>query len=195
MSEKYFCPSCGEEVETVVVAYDRRKEKCCIFCGFPLETMHALQFSSQKSVFIVDDSKLLVEMIRDYFNTNHLAKTIYCAYDGGSFLTNFIQRLRFGEEVGLIILDIVLPVISGINAAIAMRAIEKGYGAERIPILFFSAKRADEGLVNAMKYCAPAHYICKGIANDPKDLCERIYKVANNLLKVSQKTTESAKSE
>ena len=195
MSEKYFCPSCGEEVETVTIAYEKREEICCLYCGFPLQLVAIHQFSSQKSIIIVDDSKLLVDMIKEYFESNRLAKNIYCAYDGGEFLSEFVEKLRFSEEVGLILLDIIMPVLSGINAAIAMRSIEKGFAIERIPILFFSAKRADESLVNAMKYCAPAHYICKGVANDQKELCQRIYTVANNLLTLSQAKKEDSGSE
>jgi CheY-like chemotaxis protein len=186
MSEKHFCPSCGEEVETVTIAYEKRQEVCCLYCGFPLKMITPHQFSSEKSILIVDDSKLLVELLRDYFESNKLAKNIYCSLDGGAFLCDFVEKLRFREEVGLVILDILMPVMSGVNAAIAMRSIEKGFAIDRIPILFFSAKRADEQLVNVMKYCAPAHYICKEVANDQKELCERVYKVANNLLTLSK---------
>lgn len=182
MSNKYYCPSCGEEVETAVRQYGRGEEVCCVYCGFPILAVHPQQFSYKQSIIVVDDSQLLVEMMKDYFEKNNLTKTIHLCYDGGAFIKQYTESLYQGEDIGLVILDIMMPILSGINAAIAMRAIEKGLGKERIPILFFSAKKADEQLIAAMKYCAPAHYICKGGAEDSKELCERVYKVANNLL-------------
>ncbi len=182
MSEKQYCPSCGEEVDTTVRDYGRGQEVCCVYCGFPLLAVHPDQFSYKQSIIVVDDSKLLLEMIKDYLEKNHLTKTIHLCYDGASFIKQFTSSLYNGEDIGLVILDIMMPILSGINAAIAMRAIEEGFGKKRIPILFFSARKADEQLITAMKYCAPAHYICKGTLEDSKDLCDRVYKVANNLL-------------
>lgn len=182
MSDKYYCPSCGEKVETAVRDYGRGQEICCVYCGFPILAVHVQQFSYKQSVIIVDDSKLLVEMMKDYFEKNSLTKTLHLCYDGGAFVKQFTKSLYEGEDIGLVILDIMMPILSGINAAIAMRAIEQGFDRERIPILFFSAKKADEQLIAAMKYCAPAHYVCKVEAEDSKELCERVYKVANNLL-------------
>ncbi len=76
MSDKHYCPSCGDVVETVLITYDKRQEICCLYCGFPLKAVYPHKFSSQKSIFVVDDSKLLVEMLRDYFEKNKLAKQI-----------------------------------------------------------------------------------------------------------------------
>ncbi|OGF63426.1 MAG: hypothetical protein A2Y62_07230 [Candidatus Fischerbacteria bacterium RBG_13_37_8] len=195
MNEKHYCPSCGENVDTTVIDRGRRKDLCCVFCGFPIDVAHPQQFSAQRGIFIVDDSKLLVQMINDYFIKNELSKKIILAYDGGSFITQYVQQLRAGEQIDLVILDIVMPVLSGINAAIAMRAIETAFSKERSPILFFSSKRADDQLLAAMKFCAPAHYICKGEPENTDDLCERMYKVANNLLVESQSIKEETPSE
>jgi DNA-binding response OmpR family regulator len=143
---------------------------------------HPQQFSYKQSIIMVDDSKLLLQMLKDYFERNQLTKTLHLCYDGGAFIKQFTSSLYQGEDIGLVILDIMMPVLSGVNAAIAMRAIEEGFGRERIPILFFSAKKADEQLISVMKYCAPSHYVCKGASENSEELCERVYKVANNLL-------------
>ncbi len=182
MNEKQYCPSCGEEVETTIKERERMKEICCLYCGFPLKEVIKDHFQSSKIIMLVEDSRLLSEMVKDYFITNKLAKEILCNYDGGSFLAEYVRRTKMNAEIGLVILDIVLPVLSGINAAIAMRAIERGFNADKVPIIFFSVKKADEQLKKVMEFCAPSYYLCKATSKDANELCSRLYKVANRLL-------------
>lgn len=182
MNEKQYCPSCGEDVDTTVKEHERTKEICCLYCGFPLKEILKDHFSSNKIIMVVEDSRLLSEMIKDYFISNKLAKEILCNYDGGTFLAEYVRRTRMNVEIGLVILDIVMPVLSGINAAIAMRAIEKGFNVDKVPIIFFSVKKADEQLKKVMEFCAPSYYLCKATSKDANELCARLYKVANRLL-------------
>ena len=64
-----------------------------------------------------------------------------------------------------------MPVVNGVNAAIAMRAIEKGYDLKKpIPILFFTAKQCDETFKKVLSYTTPAKYINKGTGTSPDPL-------------------------
>ena len=94
----------------------------------------------------------------------------------------FNKRLAEKLPVNLAILDIEMPVLDGIKAAMGMRAIEKQHQSDRIPILFFSARKCDETLKNQLALFSPARYVNKGNADDPESLATRVDQLVSYLL-------------
>jgi CheY-like chemotaxis protein len=88
--------------------------------------------------------------------------------------------------VSLCILDIRMPVFNGVNAAMALRSIEKGFERPRkTPILFFSTVKCDDTLREVLRFTSPSRYINKGASDSPDQLADRLLEVVQRLLQES----------
>lgn len=79
---------------------------------------------------------------------------------GEQLLTELSARFAEGAGPELIILDTRMPLINGINTAIALRAFE--LGAERpkkIPIAFFGNAPPQDAFQKVIKFCSPAVFM------------------------------------
>lgn len=79
-----------------------------------------------------------------------------------------------------------MPILNGVNAAIAMRAAEKGLDIRPVPILFFTARKCDENFPKVLDYCKPAQYVNKGVSSTPELLASRVTQVVKMLLRAQQ---------
>ncbi len=181
-----YCPGCGEMVDTYATEKEGVVESRCAFCGLILESAIVTQDILEKDcVIIVDDSELIRVMLKDALIDHKIAKKVISCSNGGDFITRLTERFEARLPIELVILDIQMPVMSGINAAVAMRAIESGLKREnrRIPIIFFSVKKCDENLKKAMDFCKPAQYINKAVSDSKQEMFKRIRAVVSRLLK------------
>jgi DNA-binding response OmpR family regulator len=81
-----------------------------------------------------------------------------------------------------VVLDVRMPGMDGREAAVAMRAIEAGFGLKRTPILFFSGVLCDEPFKALLAELKNAKYIRKAEGGDVKELGERIVAVLERLV-------------
>ena len=159
----HYCPSCGERVPTYRTERDERTEIRCSYCGLPLGLTRSVQPGSGGCVVVVDDDNAFRSLLADLLTQEGLAEEVLSCDGGASFLTQLTQRFRLEQSVQLAILDIVMSPLDGVAAALAMRALERGFDrGTAIPVLFFSGAKATEALRNAMARCAPAYYLNKG---------------------------------
>jgi len=188
---KGFCPGCGEHVETYVVEREGssfgeiKEESCCIFCGMIVEDVSGRKFVPAESVIVADDSAMIRELLRDLLvhkSITEIGGVAECG-DGSSFITMFTRRAVEGNPFSVAILDIAMPILNGVNAAIAMRAIEKALGLKHTPILFFTAHKCDDNFKKVLSYCRPALYVNKGTSSTPDLLSSRVGQVVVRLLK------------
>ncbi len=180
-----FCPSCGDMVKTYETHRDDIMELRCGYCGLTLESaVLDVEIKKLERVIVVDDSELITTMLNDKILENELASKVVTAPDGGKFITTLVNTFEKRKPLDLVILDIQMPIMSGINAAVAMRAIEEGFSREdrKIPILFFSVKRCDDNLKKVIDFCEPAQYLNKGVSNTPDEMFDRVKKVLVQLL-------------
>lgn len=184
-AKKTYCPGCGEDVETYTINREGVLEVRCNYCGLTLaREIFQEDINEVNCVMIAEDSALIREMLHDTLLEKKVTKKIISAVNGAEFIKMITKRFKELAPVDLIILDIQMPIMSGINAAIALRAIEDGLERDnrKIPILFFSVKRCDDTLIKVMKYCKPAQYVNKG-TNDTKDqMFDRVRQVIAHLL-------------
>jgi len=137
-----------------------------------------------KYVMIAEDSKLLSQLIQDILLDEGYSERVGASLDGDVFIQKFTESMIQNDPPNLIILDINLPVIDGMNICVAIRAIEKAFGNDKgRPILFFTAKQADAQLKKLMETYKPARYVNKGAEGDPEKLAQRIKTVMQTLLK------------
>jgi len=199
-ASKKFCPSCGENVETYVVDRggvvgsggavkpgDRKEECCCIYCGMIVVDMTPEEIIPAKSILVCDDSSMMRELLRDVLVKNKLTKGVVASKDGADFITLFCSHIQGKKPFSLVVLDVAMPILNGINAAISMRAIEKALKIRATPILFFTGHKCDENFKKVLSYCKPALYVNKGISSTPDLLSSRIGQVVEQLLKERQR--------
>lgn len=189
--EKKFCPSCGENVDTYFVDRSggvecegkKRGDICCIFCGMIVEDISGSDVIPAKSILISDDSAMVRELITDMLKENGLTKEVIASKDGSDFITLFVRKISEKSPFSLVILDVSMPILNGVNAAIAMRAIEKALKMKSTPVLFFTAQKCDENFKKVLAYCKPALYVNKGVSSTPDLLASRVSQVISKLLK------------
>ncbi|MCI0370412.1 MAG: response regulator [candidate division NC10 bacterium] len=171
----HYCPSCGERVFTYSAGVHDRTEIRCGYCGLPLELAESVQAAPGGCVVVVDDDRFFLTLLTDLLTKEGLAAEVLRCDSGASFLTQLTQRFRQEQPVRLAILDIVMSPLDGVAAALALRALERGFDrGVAIPILFFSAAKATEALRTAMAGCAPAYYLNKGSDATPERLAARM---------------------
>ncbi len=137
-----------------------------------------------KYVMIAEDSKLLSQLLEDILIEEGYTDRVGASLDGDAFIQKFTESMIKNDPPNLIILDINLPVIDGMNICIAIRAIERAFGHQKgRPILFFTAREADTSLKKIMETYKPARYINKGSEGDPEKLATRIKTVMQTLLR------------
>ncbi len=196
---KKYCPSCGEYVDIYVVDRDaavgkggvlppesRHEDTCCIFCGMIVMDVEQKKVVPAKSILLCDDSAMMRELLGDVMRTNNLAEKVVPSKDGSDFLTLFAKNISEKSPFSLVVLDVAMPILNGINAAIAMRAIEKALKMRATPVLFFTAQKCDDNFKKVLAYCKPALYINKGVSSTPEQLGSRISQVVEHLLRESQ---------
>lgn len=193
----YRCMQCGMEVEPPQKANTKRQEVHSILKDDHPEPStskvepEAEVKASQKSkklahIMVAEDSKLLSQLIQDILLQEGYADQVTASLDGDVFIQKFTESMIKKSPPNLIILDINLPAIDGMNICVSIRAIEKAFGLQKgRPILFFSAREVDNHLKKLMETYPPARYINKGNDADPEKLAQRIRKVMETLLKPS----------
>jgi CheY-like chemotaxis protein len=163
--------------------------KHCSVCGLILHEEQApvaakpMPIKMLQHVVVAEDSTVLLKTMSRMLQEKKIAKSVDACKNGGEFVTTAVERIKGNLPISLAILDINMPILNGINAAVIFRAIEKGFGKNRAtPILFFTAYKCDDTLKKVLKYCQPAKYINKGTGSSPEELAERLYQVVSQLL-------------
>jgi CheY-like chemotaxis protein len=140
--------------------------------GPPLET-----------VMTVEDSSLISAILNDMLVEQGLTRRVLPSKNGYEFLGRYLRERKKQATIGLIFMDVKMPILNGISTAVAMRAHEKALDLEPAPLLFFTSKRCDETFRKVLLHCAPAMYINKGTSSSPEHLQDRINKVIGQLLR------------
>jgi CheY-like chemotaxis protein len=160
--------------------------KHCSVCGLILLQESAAdeeQVKSLQHVVAAEDSAALLKTVSRMLMDKKISKSVDACKNGEEFITIAVERLKKNQPISLAILDVNMPILNGINAAVIFRAIETGYGKKRpTPILFFTAYKCDDTFKKVLKYCKPAKYINKGTGSSPEQFAERLYQVIAQLL-------------
>ena len=185
---KYFCPSCGENVEMYIVEREGGRDTHCIFCGMIVESAPVAKFKIADTTLVADDSSMIRKMLGDMLIDAELTRKVSGCSNGPEFITAFTKKAVSKDPYSLVIMDVNMPVLNGINAAIAFRSIEKALQLKPVPLLFFTARKCDENFKKILAYCKPAQYVNKGINFSSLEvLASRITQVVSHLLTESQK--------
>ena len=138
-----------------------------------------------ETIILAEDSELVRSILKDMIVKKGLSRRVISCNNGFEFVINYIENRNNKIPLGMAILDVVMPVLNGISAAVAARAWEKALGLDPIPFLYFTAKRCDDTFKRVIQHTRPAMYINKGTSESATHLEARIEKVIKQLLKES----------
>lgn len=100
-----------------------------------------------KKILVVDDEKLLVKGIK--FNLENDGYEVHCAYDGAAAL-----EMAKAESFDLIILDLMMPEIDGLEACVKIREFSD------VPIIMLTARSEDTDKLIGFE-CGADDYLTK----------------------------------
>jgi len=123
----------------------------------------------QYKVILVDDDDFLVNMYATKFSNSGLAVE---AFKTGS---SFLEKLKTGEKADLILLDIVMPNMNGLEILKEMRQQKLGEG---IPVIMLTNQN-DEKDISEAKKLGVVGYIVKSAAT-PSEVVDEVMSVIKN---------------
>lgn len=179
-----FCPSCGEEVEVFVTVSKGDERSHCSLCGLVLgKFIEPPRIKRLDTVFIAEDSDLLRRTLHDMLVKTCLAKRVFTCRDGKEFISSISEEMKGGASVNLVILDVNMPGISGIDAAKILRALEERLQkTKKTPIIFFTVVKCNEKFRKILEFCKPSAYLNKSSSSTPERLTQRVHEVIKRLL-------------
>jgi CheY-like chemotaxis protein len=163
----------------------------CAYCGFTLGVERLLkekEVSVETYALIAEDSDFARKLLKGLVSKAKLASDVIAVTNGLELITEFTKLRNNKAKISFAIIDLSMPVMDGLTAASVIRSYEeKEEDAVKIPIVFFSAVKADEELRKQMELLAPAHYLNKGSDPDPRGLVDRIHMLLNLVSRYQQK--------
>ncbi len=187
-----FCASCGGNVECDVTTVGNKRRTTCKNCQFLIEEKQVTIAAPAPAapaapktlgtVLSAEDIPTLRTALQSMLVQKGVAKQVVSTENGFDALVAFHQALKNRVKLDLLILDVNMPILDGINLAVCVRAAEKAYKLPPHPILFFTSNVCDESFRRALEYLSPARYINKGTGNSAEEFGDRLVTVVRNLL-------------
>jgi CheY-like chemotaxis protein len=177
MEETKYCLCCGVQVPFSVIEDHDKCEERCIYCGFVLDTQMAgpLCLKVEKGhALIADDSKYTRKMIKEILEEKNYSGHIGSFENGAELVSAYGKMLSEKKHVHVAIIDLNMPIMDGMKAAMTLRTLEAQADSSKVPIVFFSGVKADEDLKRKLREMRPAVYLNKSADPDPDKLAKRI---------------------
>ncbi len=132
----------------------------CPSCGLPRAVPgRRVRF---RRVLVADDSPFYLEGVAGLLRGRGLTGDVLTATDGAEAVETATRALVARRPVTLAVLDVMMPRLNGIQAATALRAVERGVGARPAPVLFLSSRPLGPSLKTVLGDLSPAYYLNKG---------------------------------
>ena len=136
-----------------------------------------------QTVIAAEDTEGILRQLSKTLTERSIAKSVLPALNGEECLIQYHRAVAAGQTPQLLILDVNMPILNGINAAIAIRAAERASGTSNpTPILFFTSTACDDSFKRVLQFTAPARYLNKGAPGSPQEFAERLVQVLIRLL-------------
>jgi len=138
--------------------------------------------STQRILIAV--SKDIADAARPSLESAGLGVEPVYVQDGVRGLTAFVKLLRVRQPPLLVVLDASHDRLPSTRAARAMRAVERGFGIEAVPILFYTTDAADESMKGSLAQLGRAVHLKR-----PEDatLAEQSIRMTKAIAKLLQK--------
>jgi CheY-like chemotaxis protein len=192
MGETAYCLCCNEEVPFSTVTRNERIEVTCIYCGFPLDVKkmpEPQKPASKGHALIADDSKYTRKIIEELLKEKEYSENVQSFENGLMLISAYSKLLNEKQPVDIAIVDLNMPVMDGLTAARMMRSLEAQNSSRAVPIIFFSAEKADDNLKKQMETLGQANYMNKGADPDPDALASRVEMLISYLMEKDPRVT------
>jgi len=147
------------------------------------ESAPAPEIPKLEAIIVAEDSELTRNILKEMIVRKGLSRRVISCNNGFEFIINYIESRANKVPLGLAIIDVIMPVLNGISAAVAARAWEKAAGFIPIPFLYFTSKRCDDTFKRVIQHTRPSLYINKGASDSAAQLEVRVEKLIKQLLK------------
>ena len=177
ISETKYCLCCDERVPFGIIVRNERREITCNYCGFMLDVERAAgpqKVDDKGCTLIADDSKFTLKIIGELIIEKKFSSDVMTFENGLELVTAYSRVLSERKPVDVAIIDLNMPAMNGLTAARTLRTLEAQNKVPHVPIVFFSAEKADEDLKTHMQSLEPAYYVNKGSDPDPDKLAGRV---------------------
>ena len=159
----------------------------CANCGFKVDFSIApstttLNKTMFERVAIVEDMDAIRLLVRDTLIQHRMCDLVDDFTHGGVFIQSLQAMVHLGRIYDLVILDLQMPMVNGLQAASFLRNLEKKNAWVPSPILFFSSVVCDPRLQQQFQTLGPAVYLNKATIGNKENLPERLYQVLIALL-------------
>lgn len=202
------CPSCNDTVATTTIETNVGRELHCGLCGLTLdragvgqdfgsversdqyakslaESDNSLTAAKQLKplIAVAEDSRLIRRIVSQHLQTRFPTAELLSCEDGQAAVEQLTRALLPGDRRGVAIFDLQMPKLSGVAAAVALRAVERALQRKPLPIIFFSAVRVNDKLKEAMTDATPASYLHKSDTENPENMLTRLEEVMRITIK------------
>jgi CheY-like chemotaxis protein len=191
-----FCDNCSEKVEAFATPKPGGgiQYKCSI-CGSTLHDKvddtnsvglnesgfidESVSFPGMDTILTAGYSPSIRGMLLDKITEKQIAKNAEGAANGEEMIVKVIDAMNGSTgKIDLLITDVPMPFLNGINAAIGLRAIEHTYkDHDLIPVLFLTNKACDDTFKKVIRFLAPAKYATLGPIDDKQKLEKHLHRV------------------
>ena len=192
MGDTAYCLCCNEEVPFTTVVRNERIELTCIFCGFPVDAKKMCEPqkpASKGHALIADDSKYTRKIIEELVKEKKYSENVQSFENGLMLISAYSRLLTEKKPVDIAIIDLNMPVMDGLTTARTMRSLEAQNNSRAVPIIFFSAEKADDNLKKQMETLGNANYMNKGSDPDPDALAARVEMLISHLMEKDSTAT------
>ena len=192
MGDTKYCLCCNEEVPFTSFERNERLEVTCIYCGFPLDIKKLYEPTEPVEkgyVLIADDSMYTRKIIENRLKEKKFAGIVLSFENGLELISAYSKLLKEKPPVDLAIIDLNMPVMDGLTAARMIRSLEAQNNNKAVPIIFFSAEKADDNFKKQMENLSPANYMNKGNDANPDTLASRVEYLIDYLIDKHSKVT------
>lgn len=192
MGDTKYCLCCNEEVPFTSFERNERIETTCIYCGFPLDIkkLYGPKEAVEKGyALIADDSRYTRKIIEDSLKEKKFPDNILSCENGLELISAYSKLLEEKKPVDIAIIDLNMPVMDGLTTARMIRSLEAQKNRKAVPIIFFSAEKADDTFKKQMENLAPANYMNKGNDANHDTLASRVESLIACLIDQHSKAT------
>ncbi|MDR2479701.1 MAG: response regulator transcription factor [Treponema sp.] len=118
---------------------------------------------AEQTVLVIDDEPKILELVKSYLKMNGFS--VLCAKNGKEGMRFFEESESSSSRVSLILLDLMLPDISGETFCRQLRQVSD------VPVIMITAKVDEESIVRGLNIGAD-DYVCKPFS--PRQLMARV---------------------
>lgn len=98
--------------------------------------------------------------LRDVAHTKNISKITTACLNGAELIYEAARAFRAQKPVDLILTEVKMPIINGLNAALSFRNMERAYEIKNAaPIMFFTESPADDTMKKIVKYLNPSKHM------------------------------------